>query len=343
MKDIKMIQNIRQWIYTFLLIVTCFIASPLIFRQIWKSSKDVEPASSKKPPVIDIKNTGTSPAETIPSTENISGDMAETTPLDTEEETTESAKPAPVFVQSDPSYFDDALFIGDSRTVGIYEYGTLKNADYFCNVGLASYKIDSEYDANGLTIYDKLSANNYGKIYIMLGINEVGNDFNSTVTSYINLISTIKQYQPDALIYIMSNLHVSAIRQSQGDAITNENLNALNDAQAELADNETIFYIDINPIFDDADGNLMAECSNDGVHVLAKYYQDWCEWLCMNTIQIDTPEENTDMIITDINSDGYTLDNFSDGYIYNEITTDAFDALFDNAYDYSGENYDWNY
>ena len=30
-------------------------------------------------------------------------------------------------------YFTDALFIGDSRTVGIAEYGTIKNATYFAN------------------------------------------------------------------------------------------------------------------------------------------------------------------------------------------------------------------
>lgn len=346
MKDIKIIKNIRHWIYTFLLIVTCFVASPLIFRQIWKTSRDVEPASSKKPPVIDINNTGTQPSETVPVTENISGYMAESTEPVTEEETTEPEKPAPAFVHSDPSYFDDALFIGDSRTVGIYEYGSLKNADYFCSVGLASYKIDSEYDENGLTIYDKLANNSYGKIYIMLGINEVGNDFDYTVNSYIKLINLIKQYQPDALIYIMSNLHVSASRQLQGDAITNANLDALNAAQSELANNETVFYIDINPIFDDDNGNLMAECSNDGVHVLAKYYQDWCDWLCNNTIPVETPEENTD-----INSYGYDFDGFSD----TDISTDVpavnfeygFDGEFDNSYDYTydapDENAGWNY
>ena len=336
MKDIKMIKNIRHWIYTFLLIITCFIASPLIFRQIWKTSKDVKPASSKKPPVIDIKNTGTDPAETNPMTENISGDIAENTEQPTEEITAVPAPPEPVFVQSDPSYFDDALFIGDSRTVGICEYGTLKNADYFCSVGLASYKIENEYDANGFTIYDKLTNNTYGKIYIMLGINECGNDFQYTINSYLNLLSTIKQYQPDALVYIMANLHVSAVRQAQGDSITNETLNALNNAQAEFANNQDIFYIDVNPIFDDADGNLMAEYSNDGVHVLAKYYQDWCDWLCMNTIPVETPEEHTEVITTDINAD-----DFSD--VATDVPANNFDYGIDGAYDDSGNNFDWTY
>ena len=338
MKDIKFMQNIRQWIYTFLLILTCFVASPIIFRQIWKSSKDVAPTSSKKPPVININSTGTQPVETTPSEENISGLVdGNTQPVTEQEATTEPPPPAPAFVQSDPSYFDDALFIGDSRTVGIYEYGTLKNADYFCSVGLASYKIANEYDENGLTIYDKLSNNKYGKVYIMLGINEVGNDFTYTVNSYLNLISTIKQYQPNAIIYIMANLHVSANRQLQGDMVTNENINALNQAQAKFADNESIFYIDINPIFDDTDGNLMYECSNDGVHVLAKYYQTWCEWLCKNTIPVNSPEETTDVITTDF----YNPDGFVDTSVYNEVPA-VNDPYADYGMDYGG-NYEWNY
>ncbi len=294
-------KKFRQCIYTVLLLLTCFVASPVIFRQIWNSSKDIEPASSKKPPVIDIHNKNSDEGKTSDVPENPSGSETATTVPATEEVTTEPPPPEPVFVESDASYFDDALFIGDSRTVGLNEYGTLKNADYFCSVGLASYKIDSEY-INGYSIYDMLSSKQYGKIYIMLGINECGNDFNYTVDSFSNLISTIREYQPDAIIYIMSSLHVTAMRQSQGDAITNENINNLNAAQAEFADDQTIFYLDVNEIFDDSDGNLMAECSNDGVHVLAKYYQTWCDWLCLNTVPVETVGETT----TEISSETET-------------------------------------
>lgn len=281
-----------QCLYTILLLITCFIASPLIFRQIWNSSKEVEPASSKKPPVIDLNSTGTETTENTSVPENVSAYVPDTTVTTAEEVTTEPQPPAPVFVKSDQSYFDDALFIGDSRTVGIYEYGTLQNADYFCSVGLASYKIDSEY-VNGYTIYDTLSAKSYGKIYVMLGINEVGNDFDYTMNSFVKLINTIKEYQPDSLIYIMANLHVTQSRQSQGDTINNENINSLNSAMAELADGQKVFYLDVNGIFDDSYGNLMSECSNDGVHVLAKYYQTWCDWLCLNTVPVESKEENT--------------------------------------------------
>ena len=45
----------------------------------------------------------------------------EETPLQPQEE-------LPLFTAVEESYFDDALFIGDSRMVGVYEYAGLENA-----------------------------------------------------------------------------------------------------------------------------------------------------------------------------------------------------------------------
>ncbi|MDE7136857.1 MAG: hypothetical protein K2O29_00135, partial [Ruminococcus sp.] len=95
---------------------------------------------------------------------------------------------------------------------------------------------------------------------------------------------------------------------------TNENINNLNIAQSEFADDQTIFYLDVNQIFDDSEGNLMAECSNDGVHVIAKYYQTWCDWLCLNTVPVETEDEITTETTTE------TVEFFSttDEYIYSD-------------------------
>ena len=52
--------------------------------------------------------------------ENVA-EQTETVMQDTE---TAAAKPKK-FIQVDDSYFDDAVFIGDSRTVGLHDYGGL--------------------------------------------------------------------------------------------------------------------------------------------------------------------------------------------------------------------------
>lgn len=44
----------------------------------------------------------------------------------------------------DADYFDDALMIGDSRTVGLKEYGTLGNATFYCDSGLSIYELENK-------------------------------------------------------------------------------------------------------------------------------------------------------------------------------------------------------
>ena len=57
---------------------------------------------------------------------------------------TPSTEPTPdpyAFRQAPGGYFDDALFIGDSRTVGIQQCGGIDSATYFCSVGMSLYGV----------------------------------------------------------------------------------------------------------------------------------------------------------------------------------------------------------
>ena len=56
-------------------------------------------------------------------------------------------------------------------------------------------------------------------------------------------------------------------------------INERNAAIAQLADGKTIFYLDLNPLFDDENGALRADYSGDGVHVRAPYYVQWRDHL----------------------------------------------------------------
>ena len=75
-------------------------------------------------------------------------------------------------------YFDDALFIGDSRTVGISEYGELNNATFFANTGMSVYNVfDKKVSVpkvGKVKLDQLLTSKKYGKVYIMLVINKLG-------------------------------------------------------------------------------------------------------------------------------------------------------------------------
>ena len=189
-------------------------------------------------------------------------------------------------------YFNDALFIGDSRTVGIMEYGNLSNATFFANTGMSVYNVfDKKISVpkvGKLNLEELLSSKKFGKIYVMLGINELGYNFNNTVNKYKKLVEYLQKKEPNAIIYIQANLHVARKQSETNDIFNNHNINKFNNAISKIADNKKIFYIDINEKFDDESGSLSSDYTKDNVHIYGKYYTEWSDWLRNNTIK----EEN---------------------------------------------------
>lgn len=185
------------------------------------------------------------------------------------------------FVQVDEGYFDDALFIGDSRTVGLRDYTDLaEHADFCCETSLTIYKVLDE-DFKGLgTIEEALAAKDYGKIYIMVGINELGRGTTEDFMSkYTEVVDTIHELEPEAKIMIQGIMRVTG-QKSDSDAIfNNNNINARNNAIATLADNEHIFYIDVNEVVCDEEGNLNSDYTFDQIHLLGVYDDLWKQFL----------------------------------------------------------------
>lgn len=194
--------------------------------------------------------------------------------------------PAPVpepdsrFTQVDASYFDDAVFIGDSHTDGFMDYAGLPNAHYLCHTGLTVWSAaeDAAFPG-GQTLAQALSGKHYGKIYMMLGINELGTgSAESWAAQYKVLLEQVRSLQPDAIVFLQAIFHTTQ-EKSDSTFYTNSTINARNAELQKLADGVNVFFIDCNPIFDDAGGALRADYSGDGVHVKAAYYPLWRDYL----------------------------------------------------------------
>lgn len=185
------------------------------------------------------------------------------------------------FVSVNESYFDDALFIGDSRTVGLRDYTDLsEHADFYCETSLTIYKVLEE-DFKGLgTISEALAARDYGKIYIMVGINELGRGTTENyMEKYTEVIDTLHELEPEAKIFIQGVMRVSGKKNSEDAIFNNSNIIARNNAVATLADNENIFYIDVNEVVCDEEGNLNADYTFDQIHLLGVYNDLWKQFL----------------------------------------------------------------
>jgi len=200
----------------------------------------------------------------------------------------------PVYMTVEDDYFSDAVFIGDSRTVGMFEYGGLEDiATFYATKGLTIFELfDTEIvsvpgSKKKITVEEALKQNTFGKIYLMIGINEMGGVIERYLEEYEETIERLKELQPDAIIYIQAIIKVTTKRSEQGDYITNEGIEERNEAISRFADNERVFYLDVNPLICDETGGMDTNYTFDGVHLKAQYIDIWKDFLKSHTICLD--------------------------------------------------------
>jgi len=267
------------------------------------SDNDAEPSITTKP----LKEEEASSKEAIPekdkfseqgassSAEKVADAVTEVSggdakPLDTEvveEDAIEEESDEVVYRTAGEDYFADALFIGNSRTVGMYEYGGLRDvATFYATNGLTIQKVLSasivevEGRKEKITVEEALQEKQFGKIYLMLGINEMGTGTVETfMKKYAEVVERLQELQPDATIYLQGIMKVTDKRSAKGDYIHNEGIDARNVEIAKLADNKQVFYLDMNSVVCEENGGLKASYTGDGVHLKAQYYDIWKEYL----------------------------------------------------------------
>lgn len=263
-------------------------------------SADVSPETTSIPsetavtvPAIETEPT---PSETDASV------TPETEAPETEPITTEAPQPEyPAgFTTVDESYFSDALFIGDSRTDGLNLYCPVGDAKHYSGTSMTIFKImdstDSAYGYAG--IRPLLQGMQFGKIYIMFGINEAGYDTDYFANTYQNVINEIRTYQPNAIIYIQSILYVTQTHENNYPVFSSDGLKEKNARLKEMANDVDIFYLEVNDALNDGTDHLPSDYTGDGVHLKAKYYQLWHDYLLehaiVNAAHPWTPEDSED-------------------------------------------------
>lgn len=219
--------------------------------------------------------------------ESEGNEAAEAAEADEADESVDVAQEKPKvieFVPVDENYFDDAVFIGDSRTVGLHDYGGLDSSTFYATVGLNIYDLWTEkfceVDGVKVTLEEALSAQKFGKIYFQIGINEMGRGtLDGFIHEYQKTIDRFKVLQPDAVIYVQGIMRVTQ-EKSDSDAIfNNPGIQLRNERIAQLADNVKVFYIDMNEVVCDQYGNLKQELTFDNLHLYGSKYGIWVDFL----------------------------------------------------------------
>lgn len=187
------------------------------------------------------------------------------------------------YIDVDESYFDDAVFIGDSRVEGLELYSGLKNTTFYAVQGLTIFGLmGHEYAKVGgstVSLREALSRKQFKKIYIMVGVNELGTWTDTFTDAYKEAIDEIRELQPGAVIFIQGIMYVSDDYSKAHDIVNNDNIIDKNNHIAALANGVDIFYLDMNPAITDDSGYLDPDLTWDGVHLQAQYYSLWVDFL----------------------------------------------------------------
>lgn len=211
-------------------------------------------------------------------------------------------RPVPEAPPVDKSFYDDALFIGDSRTEGFRMYAGLNNATYYSAKGLMANTTFTERfiptdgfdvppdadlgDDGKLTVAQALEyGRSFGKIYIMLGINEIGwPNAQAFIGYYRQLIALVRKFNPGAQIYVQLIIPVSKSKSDSDDVYNNERIAMFNNLIVEMCVDEKVFFINTPEAVGDEIGALPEDAGIDGVHMKKSYCEQWRDYLFTHTV-----------------------------------------------------------
>ena len=223
------------------------------------------------------------PALPAPETSTPEPPIPETAEASAQETAPEpTAAPRPERVEDD--WFADAAFFGNSILDGLHSCGGLQYGSFFAGTSASVLSVETVRDARlsdgtPATLMDALLEKQYGKIYVLLGINELGFNVGSFTELYAGMLASIAENEPDAEIFVMSLTPITERRNNSEDLFTKDKVLAFNAAIRAMAEEQGYTYLDIYPAFADENGWLPAEKSSDGVHFTAAAYLEMAEYL----------------------------------------------------------------
>ena len=245
--------------------------------------------NSAKPSESAVSSESISQAESSIPSEESSEESSEDTSADVSDTSAEQGEGV------DAHWFDDAEFIGDSVTLKLSYYadnGSLGDAKFLCGGSLGynncqmgideEGNVHPEYEGDKYTIFDGSAMLNPKKMFIMLGMNDIGlYGVDGAAEAMEVVLDKLKEKCPDTVIYVQS---VTPMLENMQLTYLNNTTIAEFDSKAEAFCNEMGYhYLDIAPAVGDGYGNLVYEYCSDatamGLHFSDAGCYQWVEYL----------------------------------------------------------------
>ena len=190
----------------------------------------------------------------------------------------------------DISYFDTVTFIGDSITEGLHSYQT-SVFGHSTILGIRSMGPDAVVNGSTvknrvtgeeLVVLDAVQASAPDAVYILLGTNSLVNaneqKEQSFLAYYAKMIDILRErLLPGVKIYIQS---IPPVDPSKTTKLSNERVERVNNELARIAVEKECYFIDLDEVFADENGNMKADyVQADGIHIKKPAYEAWIDYL----------------------------------------------------------------
>ena len=181
------------------------------------------------------------------------------------------------------SWFDDALFLGDARLQAMTASTGVGTTLSFPDINVQNARTENGFTDAGRTLSQVLKDASYGKVYLMLGLNEATwMDESTFYREYAGLIDDLRALVPQARLYLQTLIPVTSYRsaaQSPGNAL----LARRNYLLSQLAQEKQVYLVDTAAPFTQP-GGLPAELSTDGLFLTSEGYESWLCYLRTHTV-----------------------------------------------------------
>ena len=221
---------------------------------------------------------------------------------DSQEDIPVSNGAIPQGTRAPSSYFDDVVFVGDSVSLKLSYYeaamDVLGDAQFLTSGSLGSgnalWEVSDEsvhpvYNGQKTLIEESVASMNAGKIYIMLGMNDLGlYGIDGAITNLKTLVNRIQQNAPQAKIYIQSMTPTTSTSTLlSSSAYQPENIRAYNQKLLSTCIEQGWYYVDVASVMYDSNGYLIRDYCSDpdgmGIHFTNTGCAAWVEYLYTHT------------------------------------------------------------
>ncbi len=172
-------------------------------------------------------------------------------------------------------YMNRCVFLGDSRTVAMVNYGFFNDDAALAQIGISHPVFSSNKFINNAgkeyTLKSYLGSHQAPVIYILLGVNGI-NGYSETQyqNAFITLIDSVAKMAPNSNIVLVS---IGPVDDNgiYKKSVQNAWIDKYNDFLLETAREKHIFYLDIAEILKGSDGQVKSEYDGgDGLHYSGK-------------------------------------------------------------------------